>query len=146
MAAAGPVIPDAIFASLTHTQRVLDGFLAARLAPLQLTLDNYLIVLFIGQQKEVSQDWLMQRLANTASVVTRRLKPLQNQGLIEKTANPADRRGWLLRLSAAGTATYTQLVQVLAAGHHQLRRGLTDAQLISFYATLRQIEINTGEK
>lgn len=133
------VMPDAIY----HTQRMLDRYLTKRLRPLNLTLDNYLIVLFIGQQKEVSQDWLVQRLAITASVVTRRLNTLQKQALINKTANPDDRRGWLLRLSPAGRAVYQQLVQTLLAGHRELRYGLTDQQLVTFYAMLRQIEINT---
>ncbi|KRL09628.1 MarR family winged helix-turn-helix transcriptional regulator [Schleiferilactobacillus perolens] len=137
------VMPDAIYASVTHTQRMLDRYLTKRLRPLNLTLDNYLIVLFIGQQKEVSQDWLVQRLAITASVVTRRLNTLQKQALINKTANPDDRRGWLLRLSPAGRAVYQQLVQTLLAGHRELRYGLTDQQLVTFYAMLRQIEINT---
>lgn len=137
------VMPDAIYASVTHTQRMLDRYLTKRLRPLNLTLDNYLIVLFIGQQKEVSQDWLVQRLAITASVVTRRLNTLQKQALINKTANPDDWRGWLLRLSPAGRAVYQQLVQTLLAGHRELRYGLTDQQLVTFYAMLRQIEINT---
>ncbi|KRM27211.1 hypothetical protein FC91_GL002723 [Schleiferilactobacillus harbinensis DSM 16991] len=137
-------MPDAIYASLTHTHRILDTFLQRRLTPLQLTLDNYLIVLFIGQQTELSQDWLMQRLGITASVVTRRLKQLQEQKLITKVANPDDRRGWLVQLSAAGQLTYQKLVEVLLAGQQHLRQGLTDAQLVTFYAMLRQIEINAA--
>lgn len=144
MPATTPIMPDAIYASLTHTHRILDTFLQRRLTPLQLTLDNYLIVLFIGQQTELSQDWLMQRLGITASVVTRRLKQLQEQKLITKVANPDDRRGWLVQLSAAGQLTYQKLVEVLLAGHQLLRQGLTDAQLVTFYAMLRQIEINAA--
>ncbi|QFR63477.1 MarR family transcriptional regulator [Schleiferilactobacillus harbinensis] len=144
MPATTPIMPDAIYASLTHTHRILDTFLQRRLTPLQLTLDNYLIVLFIGQQTELSQDWLMQRLGITASVVTRRLKQLQEQKLITKVANPDDRRGWLVQLSAAGQLTYQKLVEVLLAGQQHLRQGLTDAQLVTFYAMLRQIEINAA--
>ncbi|MCI1783618.1 MarR family winged helix-turn-helix transcriptional regulator [Schleiferilactobacillus harbinensis] len=144
MPATTPIMPDAIYTSLTHTHRILDTFLQRRLTPLQLTLDNYLIVLFIGQQTELSQDWLMQRLGITASVVTRRLKQLQEQKLITKVANPDDRRGWLVQLSAAGQLTYQKLVEVLLAGHQHLRQGLTDAQLVTFYAMLRQIEINAA--
>jgi DNA-binding MarR family transcriptional regulator len=56
-------------------------------------------------------------LAMDRTTLTAALKPLQRRGLVEVTADPADKRGRLLRLTQEGRALLREAVPIWEATH-----------------------------
>jgi MarR family transcriptional regulator, transcriptional regulator for hemolysin len=61
--------------------------------------------------------------------LVRLLDTLERQGLVERHAEPDDRRVKTLRMTAAGRATYQQLAAVYVAVSNRLLSGVSDAEI-----------------
>lgn len=59
--------------------------------------------------------------------VSRAVSALQSRGLLERVSDPADGRGWLLRLTAAGRALFRKIAPMVQAREAFLLEAL-DAQ------------------
>ncbi len=62
--------------------------------------------------------------------LVRLLDALERQGLVERHAEPDDRRVKTLRMTEAGRATYQQLATVYAEVSHRLLAGVSDAEIV----------------
>ena len=78
-------------------------------------------------------------LAMDRTTLTAALKPLQRRGLVEVTADPADKRGRLLRLTQEGRALLLQAVPIWEATHGAIEQLLPGGNADAFRNSLRAL-------
>ena len=72
--------------------------------PVGLTSGQFSLLMSLNRPRPPSMGAVADLLAMDRTTLTANLKPLQRRGLIDTVADPADRRGRLLSLTAAGHA------------------------------------------
>ena len=78
-------------------------------------------------------------LAMDRTTLTAALKPLQRRGLVEVTADPADKRGRLLRLTQEGRALLLEAVPIWEATHGAVEKLLPGGDPDSLRHSLRAL-------
>lgn len=71
-------------------------------------------VLLLGERGERSTADIADTLKQAHQVVTQRVELLMNKGLVERIADPADKRRKVLKLTATGEGQYQRLRRTLA--------------------------------
>ncbi|RKK04396.1 MarR family transcriptional regulator [Pseudoroseomonas wenyumeiae] len=110
-----------------HVQRAARA-LARRfdeaLRPFGLTNGQFSLLMALNRPQPVPMRPVAQLLAMDRTTLTAALKPLQRDGLVAVTTDPADRRGRLLALTREGEALLARAVPVWRAVHGALEAGL----------------------
>ncbi len=106
------VINNALWAAL------LSRRLGNQLSAHGISLNEYLILhcLASSPQRALARVDLAEKLAISASGITRLVAPMEKIGLVEKQANPRDARQSLVRLSAGGEGIYKDASVTFAHG------------------------------
>ena len=78
-------------------------------------------------------------LAMDRTTLTAALKPLQRRGLVDVTADPADKRGRLLRSTQEGHALLREAVPIWEATHGAVERLLPGGDPDFFRSSLRAL-------
>lgn len=97
-----------------------------QLALIGLSASNYFYILKIHDNPGLTQKMLGEREFIDASNVTRAVKQLISQGLIERRPNLQDKRAYQLALTEKGTAIYPKIFQILDAEEKQLAAVVSD--------------------
>lgn len=92
-----------------------------------------------GPPYELSPGALLRRTMVTSGTMTNRVDRLQEAGLVERRADPADRRGVLVRLTAAGRRKVDASLADLLARERELLAGLSAADRAALARLLRQL-------
>ena len=71
-----------------------------------------------------------------------RLNTLLEQGLIEKHANPLDKRSQRLQITAAGQSIIDKVTQIDSALHRKMTQGLNEQQLHALQQISSQMRAN----
>ena len=122
--------------------RVRDG-VAANLAGDDLDLAGFDVLLTLrrqGQGRALSPSELARDMMISTSAMTNRLDRLQKRGLIERQADPADRRALRIVLTQAGFALADRIVASHVATEERLLSGLSADER----AQLRQLLAKIG--
>jgi DNA-binding MarR family transcriptional regulator len=110
-----------------HVQRAARA-LARRfdeaLRPFGLTNGQFSLLMALNRPQPVPMRPVAQLLAMDRTTLTAALKPLQRDGLVAVTTDPADRRGRLLALTQEGEALLARAVPVWRAVHGAVEAGL----------------------
>jgi DNA-binding MarR family transcriptional regulator len=77
----------------------------------------------------------------TSSGTTKRLDRLEQAGLIARTPDPADRRGTLITLTAAGSRLVDDTIEAHLANEHGLLAALTKAEQRALADLLRKLQL-----
>ncbi|PIO82836.1 hypothetical protein BSQ39_04230 [Loigolactobacillus backii] len=96
-----------------------------RLARLGLSTSQYFYILKIHDHPGLTQKALGATEFIDPSNVTRAVKQLIDQGLIERRQNSQDKRAYQLALTAKGKAIYPQILQILDAEEVALTKIVT---------------------
>lgn len=125
-----------------HTQRVARA-LARRfdqaLRPVGLTNGQFSLLMSLNRPEPPSMAPVAALLAMDRTTLTAALKPLQRRGLVEVTADPADKRGRLLRLTEKGRALLREAVPIWEVAHHAVEQLLPGGDADSFRKSLRAL-------
>jgi DNA-binding MarR family transcriptional regulator len=116
-----------------HVQRAARA-LARRfddaLRPIGLTNGQFSLLMSLNRPKPPGMTAVASLLAMDRTTLTAALKPLRRRGLIKVTADPADRRGRLMTLTAKGRRALARAVPVWRKTHARvealLRNGDAD--------------------
>lgn len=92
-----------------------------------------------GQPYELNPTELMRATMLSSGGMTKRLDRLADAGLIERRADPADRRGILVRLTPRGKARIDRAVEDHVANEERLLRPLKPADRRALDGLLRQL-------
>jgi DNA-binding MarR family transcriptional regulator len=120
---------------LQELGRTMRSMMTRRLADYEMTPPMVGILHFLDEPMAMSA--LADRLSCDASYVTGLADRLEQQGLVERTADPGDRRVRQLRLTDHGAATRRTLEKHITDGNPVLER-LDDAELVEFAVLLRK--------
>ena len=102
------------------------------LRPVGLTSGQFSLLMSLNRPKPPSIGSVAALLAMDRTTLTANLKPLERRGLVETAVDPADRRGRLLTLTAAGRALLQSAVPIWERTHEETDRLLaqTDAGIL----------------
>ena len=92
-----------------------------------------------GAPYELNPTDLMAATMLTSGGVTKRLDRLAEAGLIERRADPSDRRGTLVRLTPAGRQAIDAAIETHAANEKRLLDALPEADRRALDALLREL-------
>lgn len=102
------------------------------LRPAGLTSGQFSLMMALNRPKPPGIGSLAAFLAMDRTTLTANLKPLERRGLVEAAVDPADRRGKLLTLTAAGHTVLRSAVPIWERTHMDVDRLLaqTDGSLL----------------
>ena len=98
----GPIQSDCVCATLRMATRRVTRHYDRALAPAGLSTNGYSILARLGRLGPLPLGALATALGVDRTTLSRELAPLEQAGLVDAAADPADRRRRVLRLSAAG--------------------------------------------
>src|SRR5215472_12194380 len=93
-----------------------------------------------GQEEGIEIRVLRARLALDSAYVSRLLRALERQGLVEAEASPADRRVRRVRLTAAGRAERAELDQRADGFARSVLEPLSERQQVRLAAAMAEVE------
>ena len=122
----GVIKPELDLSGLAVTGRILR--LAARLeesrgrllAPFELTLGEFDVLATVSRSGSVTAAEICQAVMITAGGMTKRLDRLERRGLLQRTADPADRRSAHIVLTAEGTRLIDDAYRVIVGAETRL--------------------------
>jgi DNA-binding MarR family transcriptional regulator len=125
-----------------HAQRAARA-LARRfdevLRPIGLTNGQFSLLMSLNRPEPPSIGPVAALLAMDRTTLTAALKPLGRRGLVEVMADPADRRGRLLRLTAQGHAVLQQAIPVWEEAHRATERLIAGSDVGALRDALRAL-------
>ena len=92
-----------------------------------------------GAPYELSPGQLVTQTLVTSGTMTNRVDRLATRGLVERLPDPRDRRGVIVRLTAAGRSAVDDAFAGLLAREHVLLAGLDDAQRAALSDLLQRL-------
>lgn len=108
--------------SLRGAARRITAFYDARLAPAGLTIAQFSVLAHAVGRPPPSVAALAERLSLDPSTLSRTLKPLEDQGLLDIVPDPDNRRMRRVRLSEAGKAKLREAGQFWMAAQKEAAR------------------------
>jgi DNA-binding MarR family transcriptional regulator len=105
--------------SLRGAARKITAFYDARLAPSGLTIAQFSVLAHAVGRPAPSVATLAERLSLDPSTLSRTLKPLEDQGLLDIVPDPDNRRMRRVRLSEAGKAKLREAGQLWMAAQKE---------------------------
>ncbi len=97
------------------TETVSRALAAVYSARFDLTRDEWRVLAWLAEDREVTATELGVRSALDKMQVSRALARMERDGLVERAPDPADRRNLLVRLKAPGRALYKKVVPMAKA-------------------------------
>ena len=110
-----------------------------------LTRDEWRVVAQLAGVKALKASELGQRTSLPKMQVSRATTRLEQDGLITRETDAADRRNLVVRLTAAGRALYRRIEPVVLEREHDLLAALSPDQRAAFEAALTQLEARAIE-
>jgi DNA-binding MarR family transcriptional regulator len=118
-----------------HVQRAARS-LARRfdeaLRPLGLTNGQFSLLMSLNRPKPAGMGAVASLLAVDRTTLTAALKPLERRGLVKVMADPDDRRGRLLALTAKGTRLLAEAMPIWESTHRDVEALLPDGDAAHF--------------
>lgn len=96
-------------AKLADTSRLIRRAFDARARGIGVTRPQWQVLTVLRRHEGINQGGLAERLEVEPITVCRMVDRLQDSGLVERRADPADRRSWRLFLTAKAEALLQQL-------------------------------------
>lgn len=94
-----------------------------------------------AQEKRLSRIALAEKVALTASGITRLLVPMEKIGLVEKNINPRDARQSLVSLTQGGQEIVQDAITTVAHSAETLFSLLTDDEISTLFSLLNKIKL-----
>jgi DNA-binding MarR family transcriptional regulator len=148
---------NTLFMSDTHRGRQLSvafllsqvGSLAARefsklLEPLKFSPPDAGILRLLNRSPGISQQELARRLDMHASRLVAVIDSLEQRDLVQREANPADRRLYSLRLTKHGTEALSAIGRIAQEHNEKICVGLNSAERETLGALLERIALAHG--
>jgi MarR family transcriptional regulator for hemolysin len=115
--------------SLTRTARAVSRAFDARLAEAGGSLPVWLVLLSLHTQRLGNQRQLAEAVGIQGATLTHHLNAMEDDGLLTRRRDPANRRVHLVELTPAGEELFHRLRTAAVAHDERLRTGLTPEDL-----------------
>lgn len=126
---------------MAETNQKWRGELDLRLGPLGLSQARGLILHHLSRHGDgLQQNSLADLIGIRGSTLVRQLDRLEADGLVERRADPADRRAKTVHLSAKAGPVLREIREIIEELRQEFLSGLTEAQLRTCYAVFDHIQ------
>jgi DNA-binding MarR family transcriptional regulator len=139
-----PRLDDAVAFRIHRTNRFLRTTLTRMLQEHGdgITPEQFFVLWRLREEAPRRQVDLAEPVLGDPPNVARLVDALTRAGLVERRADPTDRRSWQVHLTAAGDALMTRLEPVVVEERTSLTADLGDAQLDQLISALDVIDAN----
>src|SRR6476619_1021009 len=134
--------PVEVFSRVGRLSRLLDkarreAFTTHRIEPWE--FDVLAALRRAGKPYQLTPGALLRQTMVTSGTMTNRVDRLAQRGLVERSPDPADRRGVLVRLTTAGKRAVDGAFETLLASERDLLSDLTDTDRATLAALLKKL-------
>lgn len=136
------VTPLEVVNRLLRVRRHIDGEIEAVLAEHGLGAASFAVLATLarlGETEGISQRRLADELALTSGTISVRIDRLVSQGLVERRADPEDRRNSLIALTEEGRTLLEAAIPAHLANQRRLVAALSPGELDTLAALLRRL-------
>lgn len=136
------VSPIAVITRLSRLQSHLQPEIAAVFERFGLTTPSFAVIATlrrVGPPYQRSQRALMDALQLTSGTISVRIDRLEKEGIVERTPDPNDQRGVLVRLTEKGLMLFDQVVPLHLANEDRLLSALSQEQREQLASLLRTL-------
>ena len=137
--------PVGIASRLTRVRAHLDAGQLQLLRRFDLSPADFRVIVALrraGSPYELPQARLMSQLALTSGTVSLRVDRLTKHGVVTRNADPDDKRGQRVRLTADGLRLFDEIAPLHLANVDRLLSGLTPGERATLAQLLRQLLIS----
>jgi len=124
---------------LTKAQHNIHQLFKLELAPYGVTPGQYAVLRCLWDENGQTARKLADRLALDGSTITGILDRMEQKGLIEKQADPKDRRALQVMLTATGRSLQEPLSQAIDNANHKALLSLEEKQIQALKQMLQDI-------
>jgi DNA-binding MarR family transcriptional regulator len=114
------------------------------LRPTGLTSGQFSLLTALNRPEPPSMGSVAKLLALDRTTLTANLKPLERRGLLEIVVDPKDKRGRLLRLTAAGLSVLAEATPIWERAHAEVDRAFLQSDAQALRAGLRILSKSGG--
>jgi MarR family transcriptional regulator, transcriptional regulator for hemolysin len=129
-------------ATIMATARAIREAYDERLSAIGLNLSQASLLAFVAEFGSHSQSGLAARLNLVRAATGQLVDALEQRGLVERAADPEDRRVWLVDITPAGRAVAAHVSEIDQALRARLRQGISKADRQHLARLLLQLEAN----
>ena len=129
---------------LSETSRLIRRAYDRRVASLGITSAQWRVLFWLSRESNLRQVELADRLDLEPITLCRIIDRLAEAGLVERRADPSDRRAWLLALTAKATPVLEQLLALATKLRAEAFEGLEQSQLDQIRDGLERIRDNVS--
>lgn len=119
-----------------------DRSLARALAPFGLTVSRWRVLAALHARPGSSLTKLAEITAVDRTTAMRTVEHMRRDGIVDRAADPADRRSSLLALTRKGEALFAKIFTIVAYHNRRAITGLSEQELEIFVAQLQRIIAN----
>ena len=112
-------VKDCIFFQLTKASQADAGFWSKRVAHLNITGAQAMVLNFLSEEDQIPSHILGEKLKITSATMTGILDRLEKLSLIERRANPDDRRAILVCLTDKGATFAAELRELFVEANRE---------------------------
>ena len=127
---------------LADSARLLRREFDARARAIGVTRPQWRVLIVLKREEGINQGELAERLEVEAITVGRMVDRLQEAGLVERQADPGDRRAWRLFLTPRSRALMGELGPVSDRMIADMLEGVTSSERESFANYLERVRAN----
>ena len=139
---AGFPVPDTIGVLVTDAARLLRRRFDARARRIGVSRAQWQVLIALARAQGINQAALAERLEVETITVGRMVDRLADAGLVERRADPADRRAWQLFLTPRAVTMLADLAPVAAELRAEMLDGFDPAEQAMLHALLVKLRAN----
>ncbi|MEI6485638.1 MAG: MarR family transcriptional regulator [Sphingomonadales bacterium] len=139
-------VPDTIGVLVSDAARLLRRRFDARARRIGVSRAQWQVLIALARHEGINQAGLAERLEVETITVGRMVDRLEEAGLVERRADPADRRAWRLFLTARAHPLLADLEAVAAEVRAEMLAGFTAAEDAALRALLTRLRANLSGK
>ncbi len=113
---------------------------------IELTLEQFVVLHFINENSESTQQDLANHFLKDKSIITRQINTLIDLGYVTRTQDEDDKRKKHLMLTTQGFEIFEQLKAKSVEVSSELLDGVSQEELTIFENVISKIQLNTGFK
>ena len=133
------ILPGLLGYQLRHANLKVVGGFAARIAPHRLTAAQFGLLVLVGANPGATQAALARAFGANRSVMVRLIDKLEGEGLVDRRAQPGDRRSNAIVLTARGARLLARLQREVRDYEETVTACLTAEETETLLALLRRI-------
>jgi len=131
---------------LAQVARLMRRAFDERAREIGVTRPQWQVLSILLREEGINQGGLAERLEVEPITAGRMIDRMQEGGLVERRADPADRRAWRLHLTARGREIVDRLQPLAVETSQEMLDGITEAESDALLATLEKMLANLSRR